>query len=222
MKPHPNFESNRLEETLRGSTRLFAGALAFCFALLMTPATFAEVTDSNADTAIGAGEVEAGALAGHWKLNKQQSDGTSEARPERRGGRRGGFGGGPGGGRGGDRAGDPGGRPGAPGGEEAPTKLEIIQGADEIVVTDGRGRERSYFTDGRETTGEDSRGDEVTESAQWTGDALVVSLHGLRGEATETFRLNADGQLEIVHERPESGDRPAIELRRVYDRVNQS
>ncbi len=207
-------------EKQRNSAVQLAGALALSLALVAAPATLAQVSSSSSNADVGVGEFDTGALAGHWKLNKEQSDDPSELRPQGRGGRGGGRGGGFGGGPSGGPGGDRGGRPGGPGDSgDGPSKLAIVHGADEIVVTDGRGRERSYCTDGCESTVEGPRGDEINESAQWTGEALVVSSNGSRGESTETFRINADGQLEIIHERPESEDRPAIELRRVYDRV---
>ncbi len=207
-------------------TKRNTGGLSFtavaCLTLLMTPATFAGSPDSNPAADAVAEEIETGALTGRWQLNKKQSDDPSKVMGERRGGRGGGRSGGPGGG----RDGGPGGRgrgsgdSGGPGGEDRPTTLEIVQGADEIVVSDGRGRERTYFTDGRETTVE-GLDNEVTESAQWTGEALVVTSRGPRGESTETIRLNADGRLEIIRKHAASGDRPALELRRVYDPVEK-
>ncbi len=41
------------------------------------------------------------------------------------------------------------------------------------------------------------------------------------GESTENHRLDADGQLELLHERAASEDRSANSLRRVYDSIEE-
>jgi len=174
-----------------------------------------------------------GTLSGTWKLNRKESDDPREKMQSQRSGRRssgGGFGGGGGGGGGfggggrgggsfgGQGGGPPGGGRGAQEGSssEGPSKLEIVHGDAEVIVVDGSGREQYFFIDGREKTVEGFHG-EATQSAEWNGDALIVTTTGPMGEATETYRRTTDDQLEITVVRPETERRPEFELKRVYD-----
>jgi len=188
-------------------------------------------------------EAEKPNLGGRWQLNPDQSD---DARKKMRdamtqareaGGGGGGMGGGMGGGGrhgggmggGGGRRGG-GGRPSSgsdsPGGGtlgaalEAPSKITVAQVDPEVVITDGDGRVRTLYGDGRKVKSDTASGT-VETSTKWDHGRLVSENKTNDGaKVTEIYSLSPDKRQLFVNVRLEGSRMPVtVAFRRVYDVV---
>ncbi len=146
------------------------------------------------------------------------------------GGGGGGYGGGRGGMRGGRGGGGEGGAPDSAGnGARNPEMRELaqppmnllIEQADSTLVLSERGLTLQVLVIGDlALTGASIDPDAPHVSAKWKGEDLIAERTTSRGaKFTQTFELGKDGKTLIVRTRREGqGDRPALELKRVYDR----
>jgi len=169
-------------------------------------------------------------LSGKWTLNKKESDdprkkfeeshGSSSSGEHHHGGWGGqhsgggmgqGHGGGGYGGGGHDHGGDR---------MKALEELTVDFKAPEFKVTDKDGTVRTYYTDGRETEIDESRGRLRKATAKFENDQIVVTSATQDGsDSTETYYLSPDSNRLYVKVRMKSPmmDEP-ITFVRVYDR----
>jgi len=196
--------------------RIFA-ATTIAAALLLLP---------HAGLAIGPGD-----LSGTWKLDRERSD--DPTKKLREGGGPSGRGSGGGGGgfrgrRGGSGFGGHHGRPTNEGEENGGTDffedsrafdlLAIVHRDPELRITDGLGRERVLYTDGRKIEEERSAGT-MKIRAKWKDGRVVVATTPEHGpKITETYAVTADGSSMTVTTTIEGRGRD-LEFRRVYDAV---
>jgi hypothetical protein len=171
-------------------------------------------------------------FSGRWTLNPELSDDAHEKMREAMEGKRGGGPGGgppmgPGGGRGGPgRGGRMGPPPGSGGGDpseamqpifEPAEEMTITQSEPEIVVDEKFGRMRTFHPDGKAYKTENGTAELKT---QWKdGKLLVETKHARGGKVTETWELVRDRGRLVMTLRLEGGFRPALSLKRVYDRA---
>jgi hypothetical protein len=185
-------------------------------------------------------------LTGQWRLDLRRSD--SMQRPQggpESGGPRGGRGGGPGGGggeggrggmggrgwggHGGGPRGGPGGGPGPGQGEAGPRPvrlpdlIHVTQTATIASFEDSTGavvQEITTLGDEADTLAHAPGA--VVLNGQWKGEKLEVQRQGPRGgKMTQTFTLEGKGNTLVIHTKIESsGDMPAREFKRVYQRVS--
>jgi len=143
------------------------------------------------------------------------------------GGGRGGYGGGMRGGSGED-GGGPGGEPGGASGGNPdmndlvrPPLMLLVEQTDASVVLSERGKTLEVITLGDTAAAGASLGDAPRATGAWQGRSLVATRNSPRGgRMTQTFTAAADGKSLVVvtrREPPASSNRPAIELKRVYD-----
>lgn len=184
-------------------------------------------------------------LAGAWKYNEKQSDNLQKKMEAMRGGgERGGRGGHRmGGGMGGEMGGPGGGRsrmsgdtpPGSDGESGAagprgprmpfmgrPPLDLVIETTDAAVVLSERGLPIQTLAWNGEAPAAASTGDAdaPTLPAKWSGRQLVAETSNPRGGKTlETLELSPDGKVLTITLHLEGGERrPAMDLKRVYDR----
>lgn len=180
-------------------------------------------------------------FSGTWRLNTDLSEDPREKMQEARGssgvrggggfggrgggagfggGGRGGMGGGGTGGggrRGGGDSGDRGGDGAMRLGESlaAQRVLTISHRDPELVVRDGNGRSRTFFTDARKVEEERSEGTAKIQAKWKDRSVVVVTKFGSR-ETTETFERAADGAHLFLTTKIDGGRAP-LSFRRVYD-----
>jgi len=179
-------------------------------------------------------------FSGTWKLNTDLSEDPREKMQEARGssgvrdgggfgGRGGGagFGGGGRGGMGGGGTGGGGRRGGGDSGDRgdgakrlgeslaAQRVLTISHRDPELVVRDGNGPSRTFFTDARKVEEERSEGTAKIQ-AKWKDRSVVVVTKFGRRETTETFERAADGAYLLLTTKIDGGRAP-LSFRRVYE-----
>jgi hypothetical protein len=100
------------------------------------------------------------------------------------------------------------------------SELEIFQAGTEFNITDGLGISRVLQTDGRPMSIWTEQG-ELTATAAWEGQALVVHWKNRRGPGrTRSFWLSADGsQLTLLEERSFPGQTEPLKVKFVYRRA---
>lgn len=186
-------------------------------------------------------------LSGEWTLNRDLSTNPRPPEEGRRGGDGGRDRGGPGGGeRGGFPGGFGGGGGGGfPGGgfgggpssadyerlreqmqeaqrllTDAATSMVVVHADPKLVITASDGRTRTLYTDKRKQKASNGNADVQT---RWDNDRIVAETKVGSIKVIETYALVMEGQQLIVTAKidvPDMGrgrDRPAQELRRVYD-----
>ncbi|PWT89789.1 MAG: hypothetical protein C5B54_08370, partial [Acidobacteria bacterium] len=145
-------------------------------------------------------------LVGKWKYNEKESDNAKDKMQQAMknsgggwgGHHSGGWSGGSGGGWGGhDRGGDHS-RGGGSTFEPAKT-LTIAFQSPEFKITDDKGQDRTYFTDGREVKQDFGDGRKATVTTNWAQDSLVVDSKSDNGRNSETtYFLSADGTKLLI------------------------
>lgn len=165
-------------------------------------------------------------LAGHWTLNKDQSDDPHQKMQEAMGSGAGRGNGGEGGeGGGGSHRGE--GRPGhGPGGMMNDMQQLTIEQTDKSVkVTGASGRVlAAYPQEQRESkpssgeNGENEAHEHMVPLAKWQGAQLVATNEGGRGSMTRTYELSSDGKQLIVTTKMQNPrmSQP-VTIRLVYD-----
>ena len=159
-------------------------------------------------------------FTGHWVLNEKMSDAP---RPGGMGGGEGGMRGGPGGMGGGMREGGMGGPPG--GGESRGPRMGlpgdmVVELAEHELTVSVRGLAVRRLRFDPALAGTPPTDSIPTLPATWDGVRIVSKLESRRGEVQERWELSKDGsQLIVRTSLPAMGQRPAMEFKRVYDRV---
>jgi hypothetical protein len=211
---------NRMAEksSKRGNARLTWSLLAILGAALLFSFARAAAKEVSTLTALQDATASAPKLAGHWQLNKDQSDDVRQkvqaARGDSGGGGRG-QGGRNGGGRG-QRAGMM---------DEFQT-LAIEQTGSNVKVTGKSGRVLAQYPSS-DSTAEKNAGPEGegqrTTTSQWQNGQLTVVTQSPRGKSTRTYSLSPDGkQLSVTTKMENERFKEPVTYRLVYDPVGGS
>jgi hypothetical protein len=191
---------------------IFAAAFLFSFAR-------GAAKEISALAALQGSTANTPKLAGHWQLNKDQSDDVHQKIQAAHGDSGGGQGGGGGRGEGGHGGGGRGQRAGMM--DELQT-LAIEQTGSNVKVTGKSGRVLAqYPTDAsaRKNAGEQGEGQRTTTS-QWQNGQLTVVTQGPRGKSTRTYSLSPDGkQLYVTTKMENERSKEPVTYRLVYDPV---
>lgn len=167
-------------------------------------------------------------LSGQWHLNKDVSDDPQQKlHPDSEGGS-GGSGSGGSSGSGGRGFGGRRGRRGSSGDDgsgtpgpslfEGRATLTIRHQEPELRITDGAGRERVIYTDGREVEEERSFGGTTKVQARWKDGHVEVTSKPEHGPKTvETYAIAADGTQLTVTTQIDRRRGSAVTIRSVYD-----
>src|ERR1041385_6221670 len=130
-------------------------------------------------------------LAGKWKFNEKESDNPREKFDSGYGGHHehsagGGWGGGGGHYGGGDHQ-------GRSGMFQAPAMITISYKAPEFKITDDKGTDRLYYTDGRKSEIEVREGRKMSFTSKWEDDSLIVQSDAFNGNGmSQTYSLSPD------------------------------
>jgi hypothetical protein len=196
----------------RGNAMLAWSLLAILGAALLFSSAGAAAKEVSAFTALQDATANMPKLAGHWQLNKDQSDDVHQKMPAARGDSSGGQGGRNGEGR--DR--------GAGMMDELQT-LAIEQTGSNVKVTGKSGRVLAqYPTDAgaQKNAGEQREGQRTTTS-QWQNGQLTVVTQSPRGKSTRTYSLSPDGkQLYVTTKMENERFKEPVTFRLVYDPVS--
>lgn len=167
-------------------------------------------------------------LSGTWRFNDEVTWRMMQGMREREAGPRGGMRGRPGGG-----APPPDGA-GAEGGPRRPRvapveppafladldEVTITQQDGAVTITDGSGRSRVLWTDGRKMRDESGPGGPATVRASWKDGSLVVKVKPEKGPGrTESWLVSNDRKRLFLTLTLEKG--PPLPMRRAYDQVAQ-
>lgn len=199
---------------MHGNRSMKAGAGALVLVLALAGAAFADDAPTTAPAHPD--------LSGHWVLNEKASE-----MPHFGGGHDGPGGGhgGPGGGRHGNRGGGDGSRPEVRSSMMLPNDMVVELYDDTLMVSErGLAVRKLAFGGGKDAlkaaSGAQAGGPEVI-AAHWDKSRVVSQVPGRRGgTVSETWELSKDGQQLVVKtELPAMGDRPGVEIKRVYDRA---
>jgi hypothetical protein len=107
---------------------------------------------------------------------------------------------------------------------DPPTSMVITYIDPKLAIAAADGRTRTLYTDKRKQKTNNGNADVQT---RWDNNRVVAETKFGSIKVIETYALAADGQQLIVTtgmdapDRGRSGDRPNLELRRVYDRVHR-
>ena len=203
--------NKRAEKSLlRGNTKLVCSfvaifALAFLFAFAGASAKAAPGQDAAANPP---------KLAGHWQLNKDQSDDVRQKMQAARGDSSGGQGGGGGRGRNGEGHGQGGGM------MDDLQLLAIDQNGSNVKVTGKSGRVLAqYPTDATaEKNASGERESQRTTTSQWQNGQLTTITQSPRGKSTRTYSLSPDGkQLYVTTKMENERFKEPLTYRLVYD-----
>ncbi len=115
--------------------------------------------------------------------------------------------------------------PGGPGGPGGPSmqdmeEITILQKDGSVAVTDGGGRTRIFWPDGRKVKvdGSGDSGGSETIRSNWKDGSLVVTVKPAKGpDRTETWTVTNDGKRLFLSLSMNGG--PRTPMRRAYDRV---
>jgi hypothetical protein len=204
----------------RGNAMLAWSLLAILGAALLFSFAGAAAKEVSAFTALQDATANTPKLAGHWQLNKDQSDDVHQKMQAARGDSNGGQGGG--GGRGqADRNGE--GRNRGAGMMDELQTLAIEQTGSNVKVTGKSGRVLAqYPTDAgaQKNAGEQGEGQRTTTS-QWQNGQLTVVTQSPRGKSTRTYSLSPDGkQLYVTTKMENERFKEPVTFRLVYDPVS--
>jgi hypothetical protein len=189
---------------------ILAAAFLFSFAKAaakVVPAHAAQDTSANAPK-----------LAGHWQLNKDQSDDVRQKMQAARGDSGGGQGGG--GGYGGGRGRNGEGRGQGAGMMDDLQTLAIEQSGSNVKVTGKSGRVLAqYPTDtSSEKNASGEREGQRTTTSQWQNGQLNVVTQSPRGKTTHTYSMSPDGkQLYVTTKMENERFKEPVTYRLVYD-----
>jgi hypothetical protein len=156
-------------------------------------------------------------LAGHWQLNKDQSDDVRQKMQAARGDSAGGQG--EGGGRG--QGGREGGRAQRPGMMDDLQTLAIEQTGSNVKITGKSGRVLAQYpssdSSAEKNAAPEGEGQRNT-SSQWQNAQLVVVTQSPRGKSTRTYSLSPDGkQLYVTTKMENERFKEPVTYRLVYD-----
>ena len=202
----------------RGNARLAWSLLAILGAALLFSFARAAAKEVSALTALQDATASTPKLAGHWQLNKDQSDDVRQKMQAARGDSGGGGreqGGHNGEGRG-QRAGMM---------DELQT-LAIEQSGSNVKVTGKSGRVLAQYPSSDSTSeknaGPEGEGQRTT-TAQWQNGQLTVVTQSPRGKSTRTYSLSPDGkQLYVTTKMENERFKEPLTYRLVYDPVGGS
>lgn len=207
---------NRMTEksSKSGNARLAWSLLAILGAALLFSFARAAAKEVSALTALQDATASTPKLAGHWQLNKDQSDDVRQKMQAARGDSGGGGGRGEGGRNGegrGQRAGMT---------EEFQT-LAIEQTGSNLKVTGKSGRVLAQYPSS-DSTAEKNAGpdgeDQRTTTSQWQNGQLTVVTQSPRGKSTRTYSLSPDGkQLYVTTKMENERFKEPVTYRLVYD-----
>lgn len=201
-----------------GNAKLAWSLLAILGAALLFSFARAAAKEVSALTALQDATASTPKLAGHWQLNKDQSDDVRQKMQAARGDSGGGGreqGGHNGEGRG-QRAGMM---------DELQT-LAIEQSGSNVKVTGKTGRVLAQYPSSDSTSeknaGPEGEGQRTT-TAQWQNGQLTVVTQSPRGKSTRTYSLSSDGkQLYVTTKMENERFKEPLTYRLVYDPVGGS
>jgi hypothetical protein len=204
----------------RATARLAWSLLAVLGAVLLFSFARAAAKEVSEFAALQDATASTPKLAGHWQLNKDQSDDVRQkmqaARADSGGGQ------GDGGGRGqGGREGGHGQRAGMM--DELQT-LAIEQTGSNVKITGKSGRVLAQYpssdSSAEKNAAPEGEGQRTTTS-QWQNGALVVVTQSPRGKSTRTYSLSPDGkQLYVTTKMENERFKEPVTYRLVYDAVS--
>lgn len=207
---------NRMTEksSKSGNARLAWSLLAILGAALLFSFARAAAKEVSALTALQDATASTPKLAGHWQLNKDQSDDVRQKMQAARGDSGGGGGRGEGGRNGegrGQRAGMM---------DEFQT-LAIEQTGSNVKVTGKSGHVLAQYPSS-DSTAEKNAGPEGegqrTTTSQWQDGQLTVVTQSPRGKSTRTYSLSPDGkQLYVTTKMENERFKEPVTYRLVYD-----
>jgi hypothetical protein len=157
-------------------------------------------------------------LAGHWQLNKDQSDDVRQKMQAARGDSGGGQGGG--GGYGGGRGRNGEGRGQGAGMMDDLQTLAIEQTGSNVKVTGKSGRVLAQYPSdaSAEKNASGEREGQRTTTSQWQNGQLTVVTQSPRGKTTRTYSLSPDGkQLYVTTKMENERFKEPVTYRLVYD-----
>ena len=203
----------------RGNARLAWSVLAILGAALLFSYAKAAAREISALTALQDATASTPKLAGHWQLNKDQSDDVRQKMQAARGDSGGGGERGQGG-----RNGE--GRAQRAGMMEEFQALAIEQSGSNVKVTGKSGRVLAQYPSGDSTAeknaGQEGEGQRTT-TAQWQNGQLTVVTQSPRGKSTRTYSLSPDGkQLYVTTKMENERFKEPLTYRLVYDPVGSS
>ena len=212
---------NRMAEKLSkgGNASLAWSVLAILGAVLLFSYARAAAKEISALTALQDATASTPKLAGHWQLDKDQSDDVHQKMQAARGDSSGGGGRGQGGHNGEGRA-QRGGMT-----DELQT-LAIEQTGSNVKVTGKSGRVLAQYPSS-DSTAEKNAGPEGesqrTTTAQWQNGQLTSVTQSPRGKSTRTYSLSPDGkQLYVTTKMENERFKEPLTYRLVYDPVGGS
>ena len=102
-----------------------------------------------------------------------------------------------------------------------PKYLKIIQGADQIVISDDSDYTHTLYPDGKKHQEKDANGRKISTKTAWQGDELIAETNMGSGKLTETYQVSSDGKQLIVVSRYENSSLSVpLSIRREYDLGN--
>ena len=211
----------------RGNARLAASLLAIVGVALLFSFARAAAKEVSALAALQGATAGKPKLAGHWQLNKDQSDDMRQkmqaARGDSGGGQgEGGYGGG---GRGQGGRGDEG-RGQRVGMMDELQTLAIEQSSSNVKVTGKSGRVLAQYPSSDSAEEKNARPEaeaQRTTTAQYQNGQLTVVTQSPRGKSTRTYSLSPDGKQLYVNTKVENERfKEPLTYRLVYDQVGGS
>ena len=213
------------KRSTRANARVVWAVLAIAGAALLFSFARAATKEVSALAALQDAAASTPKLAGHWQLNKEQSDDVRQKMQEARGDSGGGQGEGNGGGRGqGGREGA--GRAQRPGMMDDLQTLTIEQTGSNVKITGKSGRVLAQYpssdSSAEKNSAPEGEGQRATTS-QWQDGQLVAVTQSPRGKSTRTYGLSPDGkQLYVTTKMENERLKEPVTYRFVYDPVSSA
>ncbi|HEY2109437.1 MAG TPA: hypothetical protein VGH17_06010 [Candidatus Acidoferrales bacterium] len=209
----------------RGNARLAWSLLAILGTVLLFSFARATAKEVSALEALQDATSSTPKLAGHWQLNKDQSDDVRQKMQAARGDSGGGQAEGSGGGRG------QGGREGAGRAQRAGMMddlqtLAIEQTGSNVKITGKSGRVLAQYPSNDSSAEKNSAPEgegQRTTTSQWQNGQLVAVTQSPRGKSTRTYSLSPDGkQLYVTTKMENERLKEPVTYRFVYDPVSSA
>ena len=197
---------------------LFYPVLAIFAAAFLLSFARAAAKEVSALTALQDATANAPKLAGHWQLNKDQSDDVRQKMQAARGDSGGGQGGG--GGYGGGRGRNGEGRGQGAGDDGRSATLAIEQTGSNVKVTGKSGRVLAQYPSdaSAEKNASGEREGQRTTTSQWQNGQLTVVTQSPRGKTTRAYSMSPDGkQLYVITKMENERFKEPVTYRLVYD-----
>ena len=197
---------------------LFYPVLAIFAAAFLLSFARAAAKEVSALTALQDATANAPKLAGHWQLNKDQSDDVRQKMQAARGDSGGGQGGG--GGYGGGRGRNGEGRGQGAGRMDDLQTLAIEQTGSNVKVTGKSGRVLAQYPSdaSAEKNASGEREGQRTTTSQWQNGQLTVVTQSPRGKTTRAYSMSPDGkQLYVITKMENERFKEPVTYRLVYD-----